>query len=50
MWGAITEAATSGSIMFGAVLSAVIPIIIYIVYRKLHQAGDPAWKHRDGKK
>jgi hypothetical protein len=48
MWEAIQERLPSGMVLLCAVLSAVIPSIIYYVNKKLHELGDPPWVQEAG--
>jgi hypothetical protein len=43
MWEAIRERLPSGMVIFCAVLTVVIPSVIYYVNKKLHELADPPW-------
>lgn len=46
MWERIVGRLPSNIIMFSAILSVVIPIMIYKLNQKFHQYGDPPWRKK----
>lgn len=46
MWERIVGRLPSNMIMFSAILSVVIPMVIYKLNQKIHQYGDPPWRKK----
>jgi hypothetical protein len=42
----LMNALTSPPVLICAFLSSAIPLAVYYINRKLHEAGDPAWKKK----
>ncbi|WP_187378599.1 hypothetical protein [Oceanobacillus jeddahense] len=45
MWEQITGALPDYLILLCTVLTFLIPYVIYTINQKLHEYGDPPWKH-----
>ncbi|TCP30034.1 hypothetical protein EV207_107130 [Scopulibacillus darangshiensis] len=49
MWKFILDYKPSLLVLSIAVLSFVIPVLIYFVNQKIHKAADPPWKNKQQK-
>lgn len=46
MWDSIVGRLPSNMIIISAILSVVIPMVIYKLNQKFHEYGDPPWKKK----